>query len=736
MRISTSMRWLVVAVSAAMLLAVAAACSSETIEVPGETVVVKEEVIKTVEVPGETVVKEVVKEVMVPGETVVVEKVVTETVEVPGETVVVEKEVVKTVEVPGETVTVEVVKEVMVPGQTVVVEKEVVKTVEVPGETVVVEKEVVKTVEVPGETVVVEKEVVKTVEVAGPERVMVKEVRQGYVFDPATGMTWTAPQYGGTLTWGHKQFPKSTDPYSAGGWPPHFISGVNEKLTIADWAISREKTFDLNWYYTGPEMYRGNLAESWSMPDDTTFIWNIRQGVYWEDKAPVNGREFDAYDVEWNFHRYLGLGDFTEDGPGGYVGGLEFESVTATDKWTVEIKLAKPQLNAQRGMLHNSAYILPPEVIEKYGDYVDWRNVVGTGPYRLTDHVEDTSATWEKNPDYWGVDEKFGNRIPYIDELKSLLIADISARLAAMRTGKIDMLSNTGDAHLANIDHVESLQKTNPEIDVWPADAWPAGVFMFNHSLPLTQDVNVRKALQMSIDRETISATFYKGWADPAPYGFIKEAAKGYAWPYDEWPEEVKAGYMYDPEGAEALLDAAGYKRGADGYRLTLKIGHHARNEPTYTEIIMGYFDAIGVKSEMVVITDPELPTFGKADTHELHLQGWVVYGTKRPFQYMYCLTECRGWKWSKTKDQRMLDLIAAMKLVPTMEEWQSYSRQVDEITVREHWGLVKSHAPLFSVSQPWVEGYAGEFGLGFTERNTHFARLWIDSELKEAMGR
>ena len=78
-----------------MLLAVVAACAGETVEVPGETVVVKEEVIKTVEVPGETIVKEVIKEVQVPGETVVVEKVVTETVEVPGETVVVEKEVVR-----------------------------------------------------------------------------------------------------------------------------------------------------------------------------------------------------------------------------------------------------------------------------------------------------------------------------------------------------------------------------------------------------------------------------------------------------------------------------------------------------------------------------------------------------------------------------------------------------------------------------------------------------------------
>ena len=86
-----------VALTIAIAIALAA-CAGESVEVPGETVVVE---------------KEVIKEVQVPGETVVVEKVVTETVEV-----------------PGETVTKEVVKEVQVPGQTIVVEKEVVKTVE------------------------------------------------------------------------------------------------------------------------------------------------------------------------------------------------------------------------------------------------------------------------------------------------------------------------------------------------------------------------------------------------------------------------------------------------------------------------------------------------------------------------------------------------------------------------------------------------------------------------------
>ncbi len=121
MRTPFSFRWVVVAVSAAMLLVLAAACGeTKTIEVPGETVVVEKEVIKTVEVSGGT--KEVIKKVEVPGETV--------TVQVPGETVV------KTIEVPGETVVVEVEKEVL---KVVEVVKEVVKIVEVP-----VEKEVVR----------------------------------------------------------------------------------------------------------------------------------------------------------------------------------------------------------------------------------------------------------------------------------------------------------------------------------------------------------------------------------------------------------------------------------------------------------------------------------------------------------------------------------------------------------------------------------------------------------------
>ena len=86
------------------------------------------------------------------------------------------------------------------------------------------------------------------------------------VIDPATGQTWTAPEYGGTLTWAHKRFPKSSDVWYVGGWAPHFVSGVNEKLAFADWGLPREKHVDFYMVVT-PEMTRGCLAESWSQPD-------------------------------------------------------------------------------------------------------------------------------------------------------------------------------------------------------------------------------------------------------------------------------------------------------------------------------------------------------------------------------------------------------------------------------------------------------------------------------------
>ncbi len=140
----------------------------------------------------------------------------------------------------------------------------------------------------------------------------------------------------------------------------------------------------------------------------------------------MNGRELTADDIEYNFQRILGLGDFTEAGHGADLnpGYFNVESIEATDKYTVVFKMKSITLGALKEILiiGRHSYIMAPEVVEQYGDVTDWRNVVGTGPYELTDWVEGSSFTLTKNPDYWGFDEKYPeNRLPYIDELRGLI---------------------------------------------------------------------------------------------------------------------------------------------------------------------------------------------------------------------------------------------------------------------------------------------------------------------------
>ena len=137
----------------------------------------------------------------------------------------------------------------------------------------------------------------------------------------------------------------------------------------------------------------------------------------------MNGRELVADDIVFSFQRMKGLGDFAEAGPAPYgqIANLPIESITAPDKYTVVFNLAKLDFNTLQMIYSEASHgatINPPEVIQEHGHIQDWRNLVGTGPYELTDWVQGSSLTYAKNPNYWGYDEKSPeNRLPYLDEI-------------------------------------------------------------------------------------------------------------------------------------------------------------------------------------------------------------------------------------------------------------------------------------------------------------------------------
>ena len=683
MRTATSMRWLVVAVSAAMLLAFAAACSAETIEVPGETVVIEKEVIKEVQVPGETV--------------------------------VVEKEVIKTVEVPGETVVKEVIKEVEVPGETVVVTKEI-------------PVQITKTVEIPGP------ERIKTVEVPGKK----------YVTDPVTGRVFSAPEYGGTIT-----FAKSNDYNNRGVDLPNFgnrgmTSPMIEKVSAANWALDRSLFPWAGGGMTPVFALTGGLAESWEQTDDRTFVFKMRPGVTWHNRAPMNGRALTAGDVAFNYHRMLGNKvsgtEFSDDDPAPAARDLAnfpWESIVATDDSTLEMNMTQPApfVALQNILDYNQVGVQSPDIIREKGGIEDWRDLVGTGPFQMTEWTFGENFTYEKNPDYWGVDMKYPeNPVPYIDTLRGLVIVEGASRLAGLRSGKLDYIGQPGASQMQSIDQALSLARTNPELVLYEWSNRSNNSFVLNKSKPPFDDINVRRAMQMALDLPTMTASYFSGYADTTPRGNldIQWAKSGYVVPFDEWPEELQGYYTYNKEAAEALLDEAGYERGDDGVRFKAEFSHFARWPVAWSEFAVSYWTEIGIDIDMITPSQAEHNAKRRAGDFDIIPTASSNKGNPSSNMIRFYSTS----PWNPTIGHPDYDAWWETVLTSTdPDEVKDLIKKMDWMIIEQSWTLWGSLSPLFNIAQPWLQGYGGEGIIGAGMNHAVFQYLWIDSQLKTGMG-
>ena len=570
---------------------------------------------------------------------------------------------------------------------------------------------------------------------AGAEEEPAAAADKKYVTDPSTGKVVVAPEYGGTITFARKDEPAGPDTVISGMWAQAYVAGVNEKLAWPDWATPRDE-FDFV-YHNVPTNTIGSLAESWSQPDPLTYIVKVRQGVYWHDKPPMNGRELIADDIVYNYHRITGTGSgFTERSEWAQaLKTVPLESVTATDKWTVVFKLKSLHLDALAAILDGTiAWIYPPEVIKEHGDVTDWRNLVGTGPMMLTDLVEGSSITWEKNPDYWGYDEKYPeNRLPYIDQLRALFMPEDPTYLAALRTGRIDYIGPISGNAIMSHDQLESLKRTNPELVIYPYIDRSDNAIGMNTQRPPFDDIRVRKAMQMALNLEEINDGLYGGFADMTPQGVINRSLTCCVTQFEDWPEDVKKGFMYDPAGAEKLLDEAGLPRGADGIRFKTELMHLVFRPLSYVELLASYWNKIGIDVE---IDSPPVPSFASRRGE----RDFEMISAEAAMRWNVLVLESRylpttSYNSANVNDPVYTAMHEAAAAATTIEEYNSIIKELDQYGIERFWEIWGGMAPQYVAIQPWLVGFSGETMLGTGQYTTIFSRLWVDSELKEAMG-
>ena len=155
-----------------------------------------------------------------------------------------------------------------------------------------------------------------------------------------------------------------------------------------------------------------------------------------------------------------------------------------------------------------------------------------------------------------------------------------------------------------------------------------------------------------ALDLDTIYATYYQGYGSTRPQGVYGEELKGWTTPFEDWPEAVRKVYTHDPAGAEALLDAAGYPRGADGTRFKTVLNHNERYDTTFAELVAAQWGEVGVDVEVRVTPIPELVALRTEGTFEMisaelgglpspSVAGLGAYYTHTSWRIRTCPTRC-----------------------------------------------------------------------------------------------
>ena len=307
----------------------------------------------------------------------------------------------------------------------------------------------------------------------------------------------------------------------------------------------------------------GGLAETWEgEPEDTVYTFHLREGVTFHDGTPFNADAVVAnFDRMANFNEELQEFAYYYGQVFGFGDDSILESVEATDDMTVVITLKQPNPTFLYGLVLPCFGMVSPAVLEEtaagepdstFGTEV---TQAGTGPFILESNTPDEETTLVRNEDYWG--EK-----AFLDTLIIRPIDDPAARLQALQGGSIqgyDLVSPsdyetvTGDGFQL----VERLSFNTLYLGLNPnarenAAAADRTYYGDAGESPL-KDLNVRRAIELAINKEALIPSFYGGRGSVATT-FMPETS--------QWADVVEGGVTpnaYDPEAAAQLLADAGF---------------------------------------------------------------------------------------------------------------------------------------------------------------------------------
>ncbi|MGH2427576.1 MAG: ABC transporter substrate-binding protein [Candidatus Limnocylindria bacterium] len=372
--------------------------------------------------------------------------------------------------------------------------------------------------------------------------------------------------------------------------------------------------------------YIPELASEWSVADDgVTWTLTIVDSATFHDGEPLT-----AEDVAFSILLYQATDDFP------FLPSYTdvFESVEATSETELVITTSDPVGNFESRMAF--MYVLPQHIWEAEADPVAFENeeMIGSGPFMLTEHAQDEFVQLAANTEYW-------NGPPNVDEVIFQTYSNADARITALTQGDVDMITEFPATAVSTLQNAENVEVAITDIaaggslrdvffNIVEEENCPADVGVCSGH-PALLDLEVRQALAMAVDKQQIIDVATLGLGSPGLSMVPVGLGDFYASEVEDWP--------YDPEAAAQVLEDAGYTDAdGNGIReclpdqdcptgdLTFRFNYadDIDTAPREAELLQGMWEQIGVAIEIQGL-DPDTltsvccPSFD----YDIMLWGW-----------------------------------------------------------------------------------------------------------------
>jgi dipeptide transport system substrate-binding protein len=467
------------------------------------------------------------------------------------------------------------------------------------------------------------------------------------------------------------------------GSPENFYPGVNTTGTSFD---ANEPIYNriVEFERGGTKVVPG-LAEKWDISaDGLTYTFHLRKGVKWHNQRAFKpSRDFNADDILFAFDRQWKETDpyyKVTSSNHSYFNDMGMpkllKSVEKVDDYTVRITLNKPEAPFLANLAMPYAAIQSKEYADamlKAGtpEKID-QEPIGTGPFFLIQYQKDAVIRYKAFPQYWGGKAK-------IDDLVYSITPDASVRWAKLQKGECHVMPYPNPADL------EAIRK-DPNVQVLEQPGLNVGYLAYNVTKKPFDDVRVRKAVSMAINRKAIIDGVYLGTGVVAKNP-IPPTMSAYNDAVKDTP--------FDPEGAKKLLAEAGMKDGfsTDLWAMPVQRPYNP-NAKRIAELMQADLAKVGVKAEIKSFEWGEYRKRLQAGEHQTGMLGWTG-DNGDPDNFLHTLLGCdaakSGSNTAKWCYKPFDDLVTKAKVTTDQKQRTELYKQAQVV--------FKEQAPWFTIA-------------------------------------